>query len=156
VTETRTPIAEGGCQCGAVRYALYVTPQKPHACHCRMCQRAVGGLFAAFVGAPPADFAWTKGAPAIFASSNIANRGFCAACGTPLTFEGTYPESKRIYVTIGSLDHPERTPIAEQVGMESHIPWVHFNEELPQRRTGEAYDPAAAAAWTARIRSNQG
>ncbi len=27
----------GGCQCGAVRYALHVDRvEKPHVCHCRM------------------------------------------------------------------------------------------------------------------------
>lgn len=140
MSETRTAIAEGGCQCGAVRYALYVGPQKAHACHCRMCQRAVGGVFAVFVGAPHADFAWTRGGPKIFASSNMAERGFCGDCGTPLTYRGLRPEAKRTYFTIGSLDHPELTPIETQVGIESRLPWVKFCEEVPQRRTAEGWD----------------
>ena len=77
-------VATGGGQCGAVRYALYVAPRNSHVCHCRMCQRATGGLFAALVGAPKADFAWTKGEPGLFASSNLASRAYCRDCGTPL------------------------------------------------------------------------
>ena len=33
----------GGCQCGAVRYALAEQPGVRPLCHCRMCQKAVGG-----------------------------------------------------------------------------------------------------------------
>jgi len=32
----------GGCQCGAVRYAITATPERVHLCHCRMCQKATG------------------------------------------------------------------------------------------------------------------
>src|SRR5262245_9952102 len=108
MAETRTPKATGGCQCGKVRYALYVAPEKAHACHCRMCQRAVGGVFAVLAGAPKADFAWTRGDPAMFESSSVATRGFCRDCGTPLSFTYNLPEARH-YVTIGSLDDPGAT-----------------------------------------------
>lgn len=61
MTEIREAVATGGCQCGAVRYALYVKPENVHACHCRMCQRALGSAFALLAGAPKKDFSWTKG-----------------------------------------------------------------------------------------------
>ncbi len=139
---SRAPVIAGGCQCGAVRYALYVAPQKSHVCHCRMCQRASGGVFAALAGAPKADFAWTAGAPAIFASSNLAERAFCRECGTPLGFTYVLTEARQ-YVTIGSLDAPEAAPIVIQYGVESRLPWVRFCEDVPGEATGE--DPQAAA-----------
>jgi hypothetical protein len=77
MSEVKNSIATGGCQCGAIRYALYVAPQNSHVCHCRMCQRATGGVFAALAGAPKSEFAWTKGEPAFFESSNLAKRAFC-------------------------------------------------------------------------------
>jgi hypothetical protein len=141
--ETRPPVAEGGCQCGAVRYALYVAPENAHVCHCRMCQRATGGLFAALAGAKRTDFAWTNGAPAFFASSNLARRGYCAACGTPLSFAYNR-EDARLYVTIGSLDRPDLAPIVIQYGIESRIPWVRFCEEVPAETTGAGSPDAAA------------
>ena len=43
MSENRTPALTGGCQCGAVRYALYAVPPEPSICHCRMCIPLVGG-----------------------------------------------------------------------------------------------------------------
>ena len=152
MSEVKTPVATGGCQCGAVRYALYVEPENAHVCHCRMCQRATGGLFAALAGAPKSEFAWTKGEPAFFASSNLAKRAYCRDCGTPLSFSYDQPEA-RFYVTIGSLDDPAAAPIIRQYGVESRIPWVKFCEDLTAEETGE--DPKAAAFF-ATMSSNQG
>lgn len=151
MSEVKTPIATGGCQCGAVRYEMYVAPQNSHVCHCRMCQRATGGVFAALAGAPKAEFAWTKGEPAMFASSNLAQRGFCRDCGTPLSFAYTTPEA-RIYVTIGSLDAPEDAPIVMQYGIEARLPWVNFCEDVKCERTGESAD---AQAFFASMQVNQ-
>lgn len=147
----RVPVITGGCQCGAVRYALYVTPQNAHACHCRMCQRATGGLFAALAGAPRADFVWTRGTPAFFSSSSLARRGYCAQCGTPLSFAYEQPTA-RFYVTIGTLDEPAGVPIVRQYGIESRLPWVQFCESLPAEATGT---DATAAAYLATMQNYQ-
>lgn len=149
--DVKTTVAVGGCQCGNVRYALYVPPERSHVCHCRMCQRATGGLFAALAGAPRASFAWTSGAPALFASSNLAARGFCRDCGTPLSFSYNRADA-HIYVTIGSLDDPSSAPIERQFGIESRIPWVRFCEDVPGEVTGAA---PQAAAFLADMHSNQ-
>jgi hypothetical protein len=142
----------GGCQCGVVRYAMQVSViEKPHVCHCRMCQRATGGLFAALAGCPKDRLEWTKGEPALFASSSLASRGFCRDCGTPLTFAYNQPQA-RIYVTIGSLDDPSQAAIERQYGAESKLPWVQFCEHVPQERTGEAPE---AAAFLASMTTNQ-
>ena len=76
----------GGCQCGAVRFAVYAQPEKIGICHCRMCQKAVAGPFAVLAEVPWAEFAWTRGTPSAFRSSSRAMRDFCAACGTPLSY----------------------------------------------------------------------
>jgi len=151
MSEVKTPVATGGCQCGKVRYALYVAPENSHVCHCRMCQRATGGLFAALAGGPKDKFAWTSGEPAFFESSNLAKRGYCRDCGTPLSFAYNDPGA-RFYVTIGSLDDPEAAPIIKQYGIEARISWVKFCEEAPAERTAE---DAKAAAFLAKMKSHQ-
>jgi hypothetical protein len=113
----------GGCQCGAVRYALYETPEST-VCHCRMCQKAVGGPFAAFCKVKSAGFAWTRGDPSSFQSSSAAERQFCAACGTPLTFR--YLDGDAIEVTTGSLDDAARVPPTMNFGTEARLPWIEL------------------------------
>jgi hypothetical protein len=115
------PTMTGGCQCGAVRYALFETPVSS-VCHCRMCQKAVGGPFAALSKLPTTRFAWTRGQPASFQSSSAAERHFCAACGTPLTFH--YLDGDAIEVTTGSLDRPALAPATKNFGVEGRLPWI--------------------------------
>ena len=91
----------GGCQCGAVRYALSEAPTEPSVCYCRMCQKAFGSYFAPLGGVPTVAFTVTRGSLAVFKSSDQAERGFCRDCGTPLTFR--YVERPRISVSLGSV-----------------------------------------------------
>jgi hypothetical protein len=51
-----------------------------------MCQKAFGSYFAPFAGVPLGDFASVTGTPGVFRSSEVAERGFCRDCGTPLSF----------------------------------------------------------------------
>jgi hypothetical protein len=110
-------------------------PTDVHLCHCRMCQKATGGLFAALAPVKLANFAWTRGRPAAFASSNITLRDFCPACGTPLSYR--YRNGDFIALTIGSLDGPSAVPVRSQHGIESRIDWCHRLDELPAQPTGQ-------------------
>ena len=76
----------GGCQCGAVRYRLAASPEDMRLRHCRMCQKAMGNLFAALAPVRSQNLRWTRGLPAEYRSSSAAIRYFCAACSTPLGF----------------------------------------------------------------------
>jgi len=140
---SRTPVKTGGCQCGALRYALYAQPAALNLCHCRMCQKAVGGPFAAFVPNQAADFAWTQGTPGTFASSNIAKRDYCRDCGTPLTYRGP---SGRVNVTYGSLDDPGDLAPGLQLGVEAKRAWVDRLASVRAIRTDEDLTPAQLAA----------
>ena len=91
----------GGCQCGAVRYRAARAPSEPHLCHCRMCQKAAGNYFMPLGGVAHEDFAITRGAISYFHSSDIVRRGFCARCGTPLTYETIGDD--HVAITLGSL-----------------------------------------------------
>ncbi len=122
----------GGCQCGAVRYRLSAEPTGANICHCRMCQKASGGPFMAFGGVRLAEFVLTSGAIATFASSDIAERGFCAQCGTPLTYRAV--GSDRVSVTLGSLDEPGAVEPATQLGVESRVGWLQRSLDLPEIR----------------------
>src|SRR3954453_15799389 len=95
----------GGCACGRIRYTARIDNDDAYLCHCRMCQRATGGVSIAFKNVRKADVTWAQ-EPDRYASSTIAHRGFCSACGTPLTFE--FPDSETMDLTVGSFDEPGR------------------------------------------------
>jgi hypothetical protein len=149
MTETRARTHTGGCQCGAVRYALLAEPYDPHICHCRMCQKAFGSPFAPLAVIDVADFEWSRGRPATFASSATVARGFCADCGTPLTFYDTGTD--QIEISIGSLDQPARVCPETQIGVESRLPWFADLAGLPDKTTEAAF----GADQVARIESRQ-
>ena len=108
---------EGGCLCGAVRYATNAEPLRVHICFCRFCQRATGSnnmvepLFAR-----PAH-AVIHGLPATFSlpsdgSGMQIKISFCRNCGTKL-----FQEFERFPDVIGghagTFDQPgwfDRTP----------------------------------------------
>ncbi|MGC1413429.1 MAG: GFA family protein [Acetobacteraceae bacterium] len=137
----RNPVLTGGCQCGAVRYALYAKPERVGICHCRMCQKAVGGPFFAWAAVNVTDIGWTRGAPAVFSSSSAADRGFCAQCGTPLTFR-YLKRPDHISVTLGSLDDPAGATPSVVMGIESRLGWcATLLGSAPSQVTGEGGPP---------------
>jgi hypothetical protein len=133
----------GGCQCGAVRYALLAQPSNPHICHCRMCQKAFGSFFAPWTSVTLDKFEVTRGALAVFHSSDPVERGFCRDCGTPLTIHTVGDD--RIFVSIGSLDEPARVAPRRQYGVEGRLPWFETITHLPGDATTEQDEPALTA-----------
>ena len=129
-------VLTGGCQCGAVRYGLKAWPGEASICHCRMCQKAFGSYFAPLASVERADLEWTRGAPAVFRSSTIVTRGFCAACGTPLTYD--YEAGPTIAFSLGSLDDPTAVPPAIQYGIEGVMPFFSALHLIPSVRTDES------------------
>ena len=120
----------GGCQCGAVRFRVDGQPGRASICHCRMCQKAFAGPFGALVTVKVADLTWTRGVPTNFQSSDQVRRGFCAACGTPLTFD--YSDSV-IDLTVFAFDDPSAVQPMVQLARESRAPWIDYVADLPVR-----------------------
>lgn len=151
------PSLEGGCLCGRVRYCATPDHRDGYYCHCRMCQLAFGNTRAAYFNLRKAEVQWLA-APAYYASSKIARRGFCNQCGTPLSFE--FLDSERMDLSIGSLDEPSAMKPTEHFGVESRIAAWHAPDGLPEKRIddfapivqrwrdayGDSVEPGLAAA----------
>jgi len=104
-----------------------------------MCQKAVGGPFAVYTGVHKTAFTWTRGTASFFRSSSTSERGFCPACGTPLSV--AFLKGDRIDVTIHSLDNPAAIAVPDrQIGMESRAQWPDAINTLPGSATGELSD----------------
>lgn len=131
------PVYTGGCQCGAVRFRVEGALTSVSICHCRMCQKAFGAFYAPLATAPENGLEWTRGAPKRYRSSSHVLRGFCAECGTPLTYEA--PDG--IALAIGAFDDPASVAPKKQWGIEAKLPYVDGLPALPAAPTeadGEA------------------
>ena len=134
----------GGCQCGAIRFHATALRENPHVCYCRMCQKATGNLFAALVGVRHEHLTWTRGKPSEFMSSDVAARGFCKDCGTPLYYRSI--GGPHVSMTIGSFDEPHLIPILYPMGLEGRhpqLPSIPGAEDLGSTEAAE--DPAGIA-----------
>lgn len=137
---------EGGCLCGAVRYAYdcyaynYDCQQEPIEilyCHCRMCQRASGAPVVAWMGFedPKAKaFSYTRGAPRIFRSSPDVRREFCGDCGSQLVWR----TDGYVGISVGTLDDPGQVIPRCHIWTESQLAWFEV-EDLPLPRYKQDY-----------------
>ena len=124
----------GGCHCGAVRYEARGVPFHPTICHCVDCRRVAGAPVVAWFSVARDGFRVVRGAMRLYASSPRAERGFCADCGTPLTF-AAHELPGEIDVTTASLDDPARVPPADHTQLVSRLAWMVVADGLPQYRT---------------------
>jgi hypothetical protein len=109
-----------------------------------MCQRATGGFAAAFVQVPASAVTW-ESEPDWYASSPIAVRPFCSACGTPLGFR--FNDGTGMDLTFGSFDDPSRFVPTTHAGAESlHEAWIDTSA-LPRQRTDET--ESVVSRWQA-------
>lgn len=128
----------GGCACGAKRFTAEVGEEQAYLCHCRMCQRASGNVSLAMVVLPTATIRW-EGEPDWYRSSEIAERPFCAKCGTTLGFR--YDDTReKMDLTVASFDEPSHFTPHHHFGAESmHRAWLN-TDGLPETRSDE-YQP---------------
>jgi hypothetical protein len=124
------PLA-GGCLCGATRFRVNAEPVVTTLCHCSLCRRAAGAPLVAWAMFPLEAFALERGTLAIYASSPGVERGFCARCGTTLSFAADFLPGL-IDLTIASFDEPERLPPQLHMWDSKRISWMQPGDDLPR------------------------
>jgi len=125
-----TPVFEGGCFCGNVRYQATGYPEHRVVCHCESCRHTAGSPAAAWVTFPISNLEYTQGKPSSFESSPKVTRTFCASCGTPLTYQnGAGPDS--IDVTTCSFDTPDSFPPTHHSWLQDTLSWFRAGDDLP-------------------------
>jgi hypothetical protein len=136
---------EGGCLCGAVRYRATAAPVRVVICHCSMCKKHSGAPALAFVHFPLQSLIWTKGQPTRYQSSEFAQRGFCAQCGSTLTMHEEVL-ADRVQIAVGSLDEPHRVQPDDHVWIQDQLPWFEIMDQLPRFRRSSSAVPTKASA----------
>ena len=134
---------EGGCLCGAIRYRATAAPIRGVICHCSMCRRHSGALALSFVHFPANQFTWVRGRPQLYQSSEFAQRGFCAHCGSTLSMHEEVL-ADRMLIAVGSLDEPNRVHIDDHVWTRDQISWFRIDDGLPRFSTNSSKVPTRA------------
>lgn len=139
----RADALTGGCQCGAVRFRATPPLGESSLCYCRMCQKASGNAFGWFVNVDRSRLEWTRGSPKTFASSNLARRGFCAECGTPLTWE----HNDRLDISGAAFDDPALAAPTIHMARAQCPAWLMHLDRL------EAREPESDAQYADLLKS---
>jgi hypothetical protein len=129
-----TETLEGGCACGAVRYALQSAPMFVHCCHCRDCQRQTGSAFVLNALIETARVTVTNGEPARSEMPTDSGRPHgvyrCARCGTAVWSEYGGIAALR-FVRVGTFDRPDALSPDVHIYTRSRLPWVALPPGVP-------------------------
>jgi hypothetical protein len=130
----RQVILLGGCFCRAVRYRVSGNVTNLCFCHCTSCRRATGAVMVAWGTFPLEHFAVTEGSLDEFESSPGVKRGYCASCGTSVTYRHELRRDE-IDVTLATLDDPTSLTPNAHIWVQDKLPWVRLADGLPQYET---------------------
>ena len=121
----------GGCQCGAVRYAVADEFRYAANCHCSNCRATTGSAFKAFAGIEREKLEITKGQDdLLLIGEEDANDTRCRLCGSFLF--SVVRDGAFVHVAMGSLiDAPSIRP-TEHIFVGSKAPWYEITDDLPQ------------------------
>jgi hypothetical protein len=102
--------AEGGCQCGEVRYRIDGQPLWLSLCHCNECKRQSGAAFGMSLRLKVSDVSLLRGVPKTW--TRLADSGgevecaFCPNCGTRVWHDPVGSGFR--HVKPGTLDEPAK------------------------------------------------
>jgi hypothetical protein len=125
----------GGCLCGAVRYEAHGIARYLCFCHCESCRRAAGAPVVSWATFARTQLHITRGTLTQYRSSESVLRGFCAACGTSLTYLNQ-TRAADIDLTLASLDEPQRLAPTAHLWVQDKLPWLAIADGLPQYPAG--------------------
>jgi hypothetical protein len=150
--------AEGGCDCGHVRYRLRTAPLFVHCCHCRWCQRESGASFALNALIESERLECLAGAPLLVDTPSESGLGQqvarCPRCHVALWshYAGSGPAIS--FVRVGTLDAPDALPPDIHIYTASRQPWVLLPADtpaVPAYYEREHYWPAESLARRAAL-----
>ena len=139
-----TPIHNGACLCGGIRFTITGELAPIQVCHCSQCRQAQGGPFATNIPVDAAKLAIHSGQELMrrYESSPGKTRVFCSVCGSPIYSErASMPGIVRLRA--GLLAEP----VAARVGFHAHVAskaswWPVQDDGTPRHAQG--YSPPSA------------
>lgn len=128
-------VAEGGCDCGRVRYRMTGAPLFVHCCHCRWCQRESGSSFAlnAMIESDRVRNLGVEPGLVVTPSESGAGQTIarCPLCHIAVWshYTGAGPVIK--FVRVGTLDDPDAMKPNVHIFAASKQPWVLIPPGVP-------------------------
>jgi hypothetical protein len=125
----------GGCLCGAVRDQARGVPRYLCFCHCVSCRRAAGAPMVPWATFARAELNITRGTLTQYRSSPGVLRGFCAVCGSSLTYLNE-ARADDIDLALASLDDPHELAPIVHMWVKDKLPWVSIEDGLRRYPAG--------------------
>lgn len=129
---TQQKYADGGCQCGNIRYRLSGEPIMLYACHCSDCQKQSGSAFGMSLTVSPGQVEFLHGAESLRSWDTRGGDGrikrchYCPDCGTRI-MHGSDDASQNVSIKAGSLDDTSRLQPGAHIWLRSAQPWVNVD-----------------------------
>ena len=152
--------AEGGCDCGKVRYRFKAEPIVVKCCHCHSCQRQTGSAFVLNMLIEPDNLELVGEAPQASDLETASGHGQknmrCPHCKVSvwsvynMAGEGVY------FVRGGTLDDTDKVEPDLHIFTESKLPWVQIPdgaEQFPQFYSGKDIKRAFGEDGAARFKA---
>jgi len=137
-------VLTGGCQCGALRYAVSAAPLEVYVCHCTECRRQSGSAFGVSVYVPSEAVRLTAGEPVIWTRPGMVagpcDCAFCGVCGSRI-WHRSRAEADITSLKGGTLDRPVDLGRAIHVWTGSALPGVI----IPSGAEAHAEEPPEGA-----------
>lgn len=136
--ETFSARFTGQCLCGAVEWSYDAPFTAMLHCHCSVCRKHHGSLFATFVAGPLDTFHWRGGTEQIktWRSSEKGLRSFCSTCGSAVPT--VVAAMGRVFIPAGSLVGELGIRPQMHIFVGSKSPHYQIADGLPQH---VAYPP---------------
>lgn len=127
-------MVEGGCRCGACRYALAVEAMPPvYCCHCQICQTTSGSAFSEQAVVPEAAIAAT-GPLVSYAYTTVSgarsHHRICGECHTRLWNTNALRPGIAL-VRAGTLDDSEHIVPLAHIWVKRKQPWLVLPDGVP-------------------------
>ena len=113
----------GGCLCGVVRFTAAPRNRDVGACHCGMCRRWSAGPFLV-VDCGDSFAAENSALLGTYRSSEWAERGFCATCGTALFYR--LIDQNLYFVSAEAFDDRDGYVFASQIFIDEKPAYYDF------------------------------
>ena len=128
--------AEGGCDCGKVRYRFKAEPIVVTCCHCHKCQRQTGSAYAVNILIEPDNLEILGETPVAWNLESGSGHGQknmrCPHCMVSVWSVYNMAGDGVYFIRGGTLDDPGKVEPNMHIFTDSKLPWVEIPESVEQ------------------------